>query len=90
MTESIAIYESDQRYSEILFEEKIHKRIKGLSFEEFCSLTTSNKFLYLYSYKFTKFSLDEIGYEAYLLFFKNREIFLSKWKTLYTKWLTVL
>ena len=45
--------------------------------------------MYLFSYRFTKFVIEKMGYDFYLLFLKDKNYFLSKGKDLYDEWIDV-
>lgn len=90
-TEGLATYEADQNYLEVAFAHIINAA-KGryLNFNDFCSMKPNNKFLYSYSYMFTKFIIKTYGYNIFLLYLKDKNYFFDKGKSSYNYWLESL
>ncbi len=89
--EGLATYEADQNYLETAFTHIIDDSNGSyLNFSNFCSMKSNNKFLYAYSYMFTKFVINNYGYNIFILYLKDKNYFLNKGKFLYDVWIESL
>ncbi len=89
LSEGLATFEAQQDYLLTSFATICnYEKHQFLTFEEFCFMDINNQYLYPYSYCFTKFLIENCGYNTFIKFLKDKEYFLSKGKYLYNLWMS--